>query len=323
MENIEKSALKVENKDLFKNRNDNFERMTVTAPYQNHTIAVDLTFFSHNYVHGQPLSKAVIVMNAVDVFSRKVASIKIKNKSTGELKRGLSYIMNQFGGIPKRIWSDEEAGLNSNDMLNTFKKQGIEFVITRNGYNGSNSVSIVESFNKAFRWYYNNKTSGTVDKRVNETIDIYVKNKNNKPHSTTGFIPNEIMDGKNLKLAQIEQAMRAAENKKEPSKKFHVGDLVHLQTKKKTIQRKDAPNFEKAISTIIAVLDTTPTTYLLDTKGKTRYYGYQLKHYVFHPNLHVKNIENDDTDIESSEEEKEEKSETIANRIKLRRTKQK
>eukprot|EP00760_Papus_ankaliazontas_P023851 PhM_4_TR2094/c3_g1_i1/m.20479 len=319
---VDKSNLKVNKMDLFKNRNDKFERMTVTAPEPNDTIAIDLMFFSHEYNREIPKDKPIIVMNAVDVFSRKVASVKISSKSKHSILKGLDDIFEQFSARPKRIWTDKESGLYA--LEKKLNDNNIQLVTTENGYNGSNSVSLVENFNKCFRWYFNNKTNGPIHNRINKTINTYVKHKNTVPHSTTGFIPNEINDGKNQKEAEVEQALRASEPKKEPVKKYNVGDLVHIQRVKKTIKRKTDANFEKTISTVIAVLDTNPTTYLLDTKGKTRFYGSQLKPYIYHPNNNYNNIENDDTEIES-EEEKEDKENyiPIGKRIKdLRRNKE-
>jgi len=115
---------------------------------------------------------AVLVLNVVDVFSRKAQSIKLKDKSKQSIKEGLKFMFRIFGSKPQHIWTDKEGAMYSNESLAFFKEEGINVYSKKNIYKGDYGAPIVERFNRTFRSYYDKfaGNGGNVDEKVNHTI---------------------------------------------------------------------------------------------------------------------------------------------------------
>jgi len=263
--------------NFYANRNHTFKRRIYFAPSSNDNWQIDLVDLSSK--------NSGYVLNVIDVFSRKAFSIKLHAKNTTEVKRGLLDAFTFFDGKPKKIQSDKEGSVYSNEIQNWLKEQNIELYSVGNAYDGGYSAPIVERFNRSYRNFMQMLKTKRSKQNYNqlsvaasrEFPQIY----NNTVHNTTGITPNEAFDGNVVPSQVVKETYKTRSHeiltsRKTQPKPFLVGDMVFLQKSKKTIENKFEPKFDKTQYKIIEVLDTDPITYRLENHQNT-YYRKQLR----------------------------------------------
>ena len=263
--------------NYFASRNHNFKRRIYYSPSKNDNWQIDLVDLS--------TKNSGYVLNVVDVFSRKAFSIKLNAKDTDEIKRGLLDAFKFYDGKPKKIQSDKEGAIYSNEMKKWFLEQNIELYSVGNAYDGGYSAPIIERFNRSYRGFMMHLKSKKSNQNYNQ-ISVLASREfqtvyNNTVHNTTGITPNEAFDGNVKPDAVIKETIKtrmheAVSKPKAQPKPFIVGDMVYLQKQKKTVENKFEPKFEREQYKIVEVLDTNPIKYRLENHPNT-YYRNQLR----------------------------------------------
>ena len=263
--------------NYFASRNHNFKRRIYYSPSKNDNWQIDLVDLS--------FKNSGYVLNVIDVFSRKAFSIKLNAKDTTEIKRGLLDAFKFYDGKPKKIQSDKEGAIYSNEMKKWFLEQNIELYSVGNAYDGGYSAPIIERFNRSYRGFMMHLKSKKSNQNYNQ-LSVLASREfptvyNNTVHNTTGITPNEAFDGNVKPDAVIKETIKtrmheAVSKPKAEPKPFIVGDMVYLQKPKKTIENKFEPKYERAQFKIVEVLETNPIKYRLENHQNT-YYRNQLR----------------------------------------------
>lgn len=247
--------------DIFKKRITKFPTRGTISMYPNEIWSVDLADLVN-----QPSNGFKYMFNSIDVFSRKLHSVNMKGKTTEDLKKAIEDCIKFYGSKPKKIWSDRESGLLSNDMKDWLEKKRI-IVYHTFGKGGS---ALAENINRQIKrsiaeaggtknWSRYNKTFET---KFNETV-----------HSKIGVAPNdahEEVDGVVNGTALAHNLQNVNQTRKETSRTFKVGDIVRLSRIKKTFEKESSAegNWTKEKFEVYLVKDTNPTTYCVkDLKG--------------------------------------------------------
>ena len=77
------------------------------------------------------IKKCRIGLLLIDVFSRKAVVVPIASKQPADITAGIMEALNKLGGKPKLIYSDDEGSLNTQDLVDFFKDEGIQNYKTR------------------------------------------------------------------------------------------------------------------------------------------------------------------------------------------------
>ena len=175
--------------NYFASRNHNFKRRIYYSPSKNDNWQLDLVDLS--------TKNSGYVLNVIDVFSRKAFSIKLHSKDTDEIKRGLLDAFKFYNGKPKKIQSDKEGAIYSNEIKQWFKDQNIELYSVGNAYDGGYSAPIVERFNRSYRGFMMHLKSKKSNQNYNQ-LSVLASREfptvyNNTVHNTTGITPNEAL----------------------------------------------------------------------------------------------------------------------------------
>ena len=264
-------------------RKDKFTRQAYFAHSKGEFFQVDLMDFAS--VQGG------YIMNCIDVFTRFCHSVKLKNKTTSEIQRGLIDCFKVMG-TPQNLQSDMESGLYSKDNEKFLEGLNVNLYSVYNSYSGTNSAPIVERLNRTAKLFMNdnvrydenlNKNAipwQTVSKQVAEKFPNYY---NNQKHSFLKMTPNEAWSGANdakLYDTQMQHKNEPKTNKKEDKRNFNIGDKVLLQKEKNYHRPKGESQFYTDKYTIVEISQTNPPTYQLKNKNDeilpSNYYKQQL-----------------------------------------------
>lgn len=196
------------------NKNKDFQVLTSKEPFN--IIVIDLYTYDD-----------IIILNAIDSFSRKAFSQILKNKSANEVLKGLKKIIKKMDKKPKTIQSDNGSEFKNDKMKKYLEKQEIKQIFSTAGT--PQSQGKVERFNGTMKemldkYVLQNK------KITMRTINKIVKNYNNVKHETLGISPNEALKEENYdKVLNVGSNMKNLKPNKDDLK---IGDTVRLALKK-------------------------------------------------------------------------------------------
>ena len=264
-------------------RKDKFTRQAYFAHSKGEFFQVDLMDFAS--VQGG------YIMNCIDIFTRFCHSVKLKNKTTSEIQRGLIDCFKVMG-TPKNLQSDMESALYSKDNEAFLKGLNVNLYSVYNSYSGTNSAPIVERINRTAKQFMNDKIRydenlnknaipwQTVSKQVAEKFPNYY---NNQKHSFLKMSPNEAWSGdhnEHIQKIQFGHMNEEKINKREDKRNFNIGDKVLLQKEKNYHRPKGESQFYTDKYTIVEISQTNPPTYQLKNKNDeilpSNYYKQQL-----------------------------------------------
>ena len=196
-------------------------KSSMTTP--NKILAMDLVNMEKFQVKGYKY-----LLNAIDMSSRYVYSVALKNKKEGEVLNGFKKIYNK--SKIKAVRSDNGSEFISDVFKDYLEKNGIKQILSeaskpqRNGMIERANATIKELIQKSLE--INEKIDWL--KNLNELID----NINNSQHSITGFTLNDIQKAyKNNDKIVLDSAYDKELKKKKSNisrEVFEVGDLVRL-----------------------------------------------------------------------------------------------
>ena len=278
-------------------RKDKFKRQAYHADHKGEYFQVDLMDFSS--VQGG------YILNCIDVFTRYAQSIKLKNKTSSEIQRGLNEIF-KIMGTPENLQSDMESGLYSKDNEQFLKGLNVNLYSVYNSYSGTNSSPIVERLNRTAKQFMNdtirydenlNKKAiswPSISSQVSQQFPNYY---NNKVHSFLKNIsPAQAWSGdhnKHIQKIQFGHMNEEKINKREDKRILNIGDTVLIQKEKNYHRPKGESQFYTDKYIISKINNTNPVTYkLTDEKGEvieSNFYKQQLL--IIPKNNNIKNTD--------------------------------
>ena len=277
-------------------RKDKFKRQAYHADHKGQFYQIDLMDFAS--VNGG------YVMNCIDVFTRYAQSIKLKNKTSSEIQRGLNEIF-KLMGTPENLQSDIESGLYSNENEAWLKSHNVNLYSVYNSYSGTNSAPIVERLNRTAKQFMNdtirydeklNKKAiswPSISSQVSQQFPNYY---NNKVHSFLKISPAQAWSGdhnKHIQKIQFGHINEPKVNKREDKRILNIGDTVLIQKEKNYHRAKAESQFYTDKYIVSKINNTNPTTYkLTDENGEileSNFYKQQLL--IIPKNNNIKNTD--------------------------------
>ena len=196
------------------------------------------------------------ILNVIDVFSKFVWSVPIKDKTGKTITNTCQSIVKTSKRKPKELW----VGNGSEFCNNVFKKWMVENeIIMYSTFNEGKAV-VFERFNstlknKIYKYFTANNTYKYAD-LLPDSINEY----NNHKHSTIKMTPTEPSMKYNEKV--IQNDVYSIHDKAIYKSKFMVGDRVRISKYKRTLFDKGyTPNWSEEVFAIVGIQHTNPTTH--------------------------------------------------------------
>jgi uncharacterized protein YoxC len=196
-------------------------KSSMTTP--NKILAMDLVDMQKFQVKGYKY-----LFNAIDMSSRFIYSVALKNKTDAEVLNGFKKIYNQ--SKTHAIRSDNGSEFINNKFTDYLEKNGIKQILGEAGKPQSNGM--IERANATIKELIQKSIEINPKFDWQKNLDKLIENINNSNHRITGYTPNEIQSAfKNDDNVVLESARdkELKVKKKNISKEvYEKGDLVRL-----------------------------------------------------------------------------------------------
>ena len=181
-------------------------------------IQIDLADFTKNAADNDGYRYCLV---AVDVFTKILWGVPIKNKKPDECVRAFKEVLDKIG-IPKQIYHDNEGSFSSLKFIRLVKPHKIRQIIV------STKAPFAERAVQTIKNMIHARIEGLdlpVEKWV-EMLPAILKKYNSTKHSTTGMTPNEAKQDDNKLKVWLNIKNKADFNRKYPP--LSVGSFVRI-----------------------------------------------------------------------------------------------
>ena len=229
---------------------------------------ISLKSYNNSYQH---------FVTCLDVFSRKLFTRPLKDKSLNQVRDAMTSIVLENGGVsPYRLWTDRGSEWVNKGMKEWYKENEIIQYST----NSERKAVYIERANLSIEaLLYSMMTSKNTANWVSLLPDA-TKAYNERVHSSLfGLTPEQSHMKQNEEFLRSKFLLNYEKHKmkfKNKKPKFAPGDLVRLAKSKTAFgPRGYEPRTEMPLATVTAVLQTYPKVYKIDGK-KRNYYEQEL-----------------------------------------------
>ena len=208
---------------------------------------------------------------AIDILSKKLYGVAIKNKATPEILRALKII---FSSLPKpvsKVRSDSGAEFTSKQAENYFKSLNIKHTIARNTETKANYVErVIRTIRgRLARFFTYNQTRRYID-----NIQDFIYSYNNSFHRSIGMTPNQVNSKtewiafKNHYLLPLQK--KPKKRKTKVYNQYKIGDSVRISRLRSTFPSKYGSNWSFEIFRIknAYIREGIPVYKLADWNGE-------------------------------------------------------
>jgi hypothetical protein len=184
---------------------------TVVSFYPNGIWEADLMFLTKpEYIKDNPAGDNndgfQYLLNVIDVFSRKAASVVLNSRDTDVVARAFRQIVQKFGVSPVRLLTDSGSEFNSKDfreMLNQENEKnpniGKTVLVLGSPYSPT-SQAIIERFNGTIRQKIKQLWVKQGNFNYTRNLQNIINEYNNSRHNYHNFTPNELWKPTRTKL---------------------------------------------------------------------------------------------------------------------------
>ena len=210
------------------------------------------------------------ILTVVDLFSRKLWTRKLKQKSKKEMEAALRSIVEENDGrSPYKLWTDE--GQEYLCLKDLYEEMEIERYSTRSPIKSA----FAERMNKTIEDLLYKKMTAQNTKRWIHLLEEVVQIHNNRVSSVLhGLTPNEAHEKRNeeyLRAKFLEDYEKHKRRFSHEKPKFAIGDTVRVIRKRSVFNRGYEPSFGSDIYIVKKVIKTYPITYKLEGKQRAFY----------------------------------------------------
>lgn len=211
------------------------------------------------------------LLNAIDVYSRYVWSIPMKNKSAVETTKAFEEIIKKAKTTPDKLWTDSGKEFLNKNMDELRKKYNIDIYQTY----GVAKAAIIERYNRSMKSLMYKLFTRNGNHRWIDILDKIINKYNNRKHrGIQNYSPKQVYE-ENITLYQ------KPEEKPKDKPKYKINDRVRVSYKRQVFDKSYLPNWTFEIFKIHEVKDTNPYMYVLkDYKGniiKGSFYENEIK----------------------------------------------
>ena len=218
----------------------------ITAFEINHVMQMDLLDFQKLKTRNKGYAW---ILNLIDVFSRKLYTRPLKNKTMGSVKEALSDILHQIQtdqkDLPRTIMSDNGVEFNNIMVKQVFSAHNIEHQMNEVG--DHNALGIVDRISRTLReilqkHFEINKTANWVDS-LQELTQAY----NNRYHSTIKKPPNLVTnDDVSILIMNMDKAS-VSQSRVKP------GDRVRVLLSKNIYAKGTKQKYSREVFSVVSV----------------------------------------------------------------------
>ena len=216
------------------------------APHSFFEFQLDLFFISKNDLEN--FQKFRIGLVLIDIFTKYAVVIPIKSKSPSDLLAGIMEGIQKMGRKPKMLYSDEESGLRSADVMGYLEKENIEIHHTRS------HPAFAERFIRTYkdmlfkRVEFDQKKEKPNIQWIDYNAEILLTYNTKNVHSTTGLTPKQAREPKNEIKTKLNISIKATKTRKYPN--LDIGDSVKVMRKKGITEKEKTSHWLKEIKTV-------------------------------------------------------------------------
>ena len=212
------------------------------------------------------------ILTVIDLYSRYAWAIPMINKTALETVKALQTIINESSKPPKKLWCDNGKEFKNKQVDILLKKYNIEIYSTY----GNAKAATIERFNRSlkelmFKMFSLNSNRIWYDK-LNELLNIY----NNRTHKGI-----ENKTPYNVYHNDINIKSNYTDDKQKTTTKFKINDRIRISYQKGVFDKGYLPNWSWEIYKIKQILDTKPTTFIIEDENgitiKGSFYSEQIK----------------------------------------------
>ena len=181
-------------------------------------IQIDLAIFTDSAPDNDGYKYAFV---AVDVFTKIIWGVPIKNKKPEECIRAFKEVLDKIGK-PKQLYHDNEGSFSSIEFIRLVNTHNIKQIIT------STPPPFAERAIQTIKNMIHTRIEGldlSVEKWV-EMLPVILRKYNNTKHSTTNMTPNEAKREDNKLKVWLNIKNKAEFNRKDPP--LSVGNFVRI-----------------------------------------------------------------------------------------------
>jgi Chromo (CHRromatin Organisation MOdifier) domain len=204
------------------------------------------------------------MLNVIDVFSKYVWSIPLRDKKGTTVLDAFIQIVNESNRIPKHIWVDEGKEFYNKDITSWLKENNI----IRYSTHGEHKSAVIERFNRTLKEMMWKRFTAENTRNWINMLDRLISDYNNRIHSTLGMTPTEASLKTNLTEA-IQNTLNKTRIILKSKIKFKIDDRVRISRIKGLFEKGYLPNWSEALYIIDEVQKTVPVTYKIkDSMGR-------------------------------------------------------
>ena len=222
---IEEYLNKKEEVQIFKEAKKSKKKLGhITSPQPNFSWQVDIYYLMKYYKANKGFK---YILACIDIFTRKLYCIPMKNKDNDEVKLALKLLFKEAGVYPDVITSDNDATLLSNECQQLFIKDNIiHDVVPKDDHA---SLGLIDRVARTLKTVLHKRfvKSGTTNWIDN--LSTVVNQYNNTPHSAIDDIkPNDAEKPENI-YTIIDINLEKKNKKTTFNNPFSIGDSVRVE----------------------------------------------------------------------------------------------
>ena len=232
-------------------------------------LQIDLFFITERQLPNQRMR---IGMMAVNAFTKKMTVVPLASKDGAHITAGLLETFQKQGVTPESIYSDEEGGLNSPDVIKFLQeKKGVRVIFTRT------HAGMAERAIRTFKDMLF-KRIGASDAPNPQWEDfifqITLTYNAGRVHATTGYTPNDAAKRENQLEAKINMEMKAKRSRRYPGLK--VGDSVKIYRKRKRGEKEATSLWSADSYRVDKTEEFNGQTFYYTSQGRRPYLRHEL-----------------------------------------------
>jgi transposase InsO family protein len=190
-----------------------------------------------------------MAIGCIDIFTKYAVVIALHNKQADTLLDGLKQIF-KLMEKPKVLMTDEEGGLQSKQVGEYLRKEGITYIINRN------HAPFIERFIRTFRNMVSRRLQKREDRWYDMIFEILLTYNRKMVSSATGYTPNDAKKPENRLEVRMNMEDRAKREKRYDD--IQVGDKVRVFRKRKHLSEKESTLLWSKVAYEVVKVDDNP-----------------------------------------------------------------
>ena len=230
---------KLKNIEIKKNLKG-FNSFIAEKPFQE--FQIDL-FFSPDFKE-----EAIGGLLFIDIFTKFVVVIPIKNKTPDEILEALKKGFDKMGGKPECIYSDNEGSFNANIIIKYLKENNIRQIFTLG------HAAYAERAIRTMKDMIYKRVEHTKQKWVDVLYAVLLTYNNRNKSSITGMTPVEAKRPGNQMDVAAHLEIHRINKRKYPN--INIGDKVKMLKKKKHFQKENISTWSPTVHTVLDIVES-------------------------------------------------------------------